>query len=107
MNEKSPTSLRDSVLTLMGILVLLGIVRYASAIIVPLLLALFITIVASTPVAWLKKRGIPSILSVGIVLLAVIALFVLVSLMLGSTMVHRLTRPCPTTRANSMDSLIK
>ncbi|MFT5729608.1 MAG: AI-2 transport protein TqsA [Desulforhopalus sp.] len=38
------------------------------------------------PVTWLKKRGLPSILSVGIVLLAVIALLVLVSLMLGSTM---------------------
>lgn len=86
MNVKSPTSLRDTVLTLMGILVLLGIARYASAIIVPLLLALFITIIASTPVTWLKRRGMPSILSVGIVLLAVIALLVLVSLMLGNTM---------------------
>lgn len=51
MNEKSPTSLRDTVLTLMGILVLLGIARYASAIIVPLLLALFITIIASSYLA--------------------------------------------------------
>jgi len=86
MDEKNSTSLRDTVLTLVGILLLLGIARYASAIVVPLLLALFIAIIAATPVNWLKSRGISNILSVGIVLLAVIVLLMLVSLMLGNTM---------------------
>lgn len=78
--------IRDTVLTLVGILLLLGIAQYASAIVVPFLLALFIAIIAATPVNWLKERGVPSILSIGIVLLAALALLALISLMLGNTM---------------------
>lgn len=88
MDESNSTSLRDTVLTLVGILLLLGIARYASAIVVPFLLALFIAIIASTPVNWLKNRGLSSILSVGIVLLVAIVLLLLVSVMLGKTMVQ-------------------
>jgi predicted PurR-regulated permease PerM len=72
--------------TLAGILILLGIARCASAIVVPLLLSLFIAIIAATPVNWLKDRGLPSLLSIGIVLISTIVVLVLVSLMLGSTM---------------------
>lgn len=86
MNANRPTGLRDTVITLAGILILLGIARYASAIVVPFLLALFITIIAATPVNWLKNRGIPDLLSVGIVLLIVIVILLMLSLMLGSTM---------------------
>lgn len=88
MDEKSSTSLRDTVLTLVGILFLLGMARYASAIMVPFLLALFIAIIASTPVNWLKNRGVSSILSVGIVLIAAAVIFLLFSIMLGNTMVQ-------------------
>lgn len=86
MKTHSQTSLRDTVVTLAGILILLGIARYSSAIVVPFLLALFITIIAATPVNWLKNRGIPDLLSVGIVLLIVIVILLMISLMLGSTM---------------------
>jgi len=88
MNTEHSTSLRDTVLTLVGILALLGILKYASVIVVPFLLALFITIIAVTPVSWLKNRGVPDILSIGIVLLTGIMLLVLVSLMLGNTTVQ-------------------
>ncbi len=86
MTAPRSTSLRDSVVTLAGILILLGIARYASAIVVPLLLSLFIAIIAATPVNWLKNRGLPSMLSIGIVLISTIIVLILVSLMLGSTM---------------------
>ena len=72
MTAPRSTSLRDSVVTLAGILILLGIARYASAIVVPLLLSLFIAIIAITPVNWLKSRGLPSLLSIGIVLISTI-----------------------------------
>ena len=86
MTASRSASLRDSVVTLASILILLGIARYASAIVVPLLLSLFIAIIAATPVNWLKDRGLPSLLSIGIVLISTIFMLVLVSLMLGSTM---------------------
>ena len=88
MTENTSNNLRDSVITLAGILILLGIARYASAIVVPLLLSLFISIIAASPVNWLKDRGVPTLLSLGIVLLSIIILIVLLSLMLGRTMVQ-------------------
>jgi len=86
MTTKDSTRLRDTVLTLAGIMLLLGFAQYAAAIVVPFLLALFIAIIAATPVNWLRKRGVPDILCIGIVLLAVLALLALISLMLGNTM---------------------
>lgn len=86
MTTKGSTRLRDTVLTLAGIMLLLGFAHYAAAIVVPFLLALFIAIIAATPVNWLRKRGVPDILSIGIVLLAVLVLLALISLMLGNTM---------------------
>lgn len=88
MTENTSNNLRDTVITLAGILILLGIARYASAIVVPLLLSLFISIIAASPVNWLKDRGVPTLLSLGIVLLSIIILIVLLSLMLGRTMVQ-------------------
>ena len=73
-------------LTLAGILSLLGFARYASGIVVPFLLALFIAIIAATPVNWLKGRGVPKVFSIGLVLLAVLTLLGVLSLMLGSTL---------------------
>lgn len=86
MTATHSTKLRDTVITLVGILLLLGFAQYASAIVVPFLLALFIAIIAASPVNWLKKRGVPDVLSIGIVLLAVLAFLALIPLMLGNTM---------------------
>ncbi|MEN8190459.1 MAG: AI-2E family transporter [Thermodesulfobacteriota bacterium] len=86
MTEQHATTLRDTVLTLAGIVFLLAAARQSVAIVDPFLLALFIAVIAVTPVNWLKKRGVPSTLAVGLVLLAVVLLLVLTSLMIGSSM---------------------
>lgn len=52
------TGLRDSVLTLAGIALLLALLRESSDIVVPFLFSLFITIIAVTPLNWLKQRGV-------------------------------------------------
>ncbi len=83
MTESS--RLRDTVLTIAGILAILLVVRYAQSIMVPFLLSLFIAIIASVPVGWLQKRSLSVPISVGIVLLSTIILEVLVALMLGNT----------------------
>ena len=77
--------LRDGVLTLAGIAVLLALLRMSSEIVAPFLLALFIAIIAASPVDWLKQRGVPSKWSVVIVVAVVVVLLVLVALMLGTT----------------------
>ena len=88
MSAHESTRLRDSVITLAGVLILLGIARYASAIVVPLLLSFFITIIAASPINWLKDRGVPALLAIGIILFSIIVLIVLLAIMLGNTMVQ-------------------
>lgn len=83
MTESS--NLRDAVLTIAGILAILLVVRYAQAIVVPLLLSLFIAVIASVPVDWLKKRGVTVPVAVAIVLVLALLIQVLLALMLGAT----------------------
>lgn len=83
--KTNTSSLHDRVLTLAGVAVLLFAARYAADIVVPFLLALFIAVIARGPIEWLKKRGMPSSLAVGAVILAVIALNVLIAVLLGAT----------------------
>ena len=77
--------LRDGVLTLAGIALLLALLRMSVDIVAPFLLALFITIIAASPVDWLKQRGIPGVWSVVIVVVVVVVLLVLCALMLGTS----------------------
>lgn len=49
-------------------------VMYASDIVTQFLMAVFVAIIASKPVAYLEKKGVPSGLSVGIVLILIISL---------------------------------
>jgi AI-2 transport protein TqsA len=83
--DGNTSEFHNRVLTLAGVAALLFSARYASDIVVPFLLALFIAVVALGPIEWLKKRGLPSIVAVGTVILIVIGLNVLVAVMLGAT----------------------
>lgn len=82
MNQNS---LRDGVLTLAGIALLLALLRMSADIVAPFLLALFIAIIAASPVDWLKQRGVPGTWSIVIVVVAVVVLLVLCALMLGTS----------------------
>ncbi|NWK56953.1 AI-2E family transporter [Verrucomicrobiaceae bacterium N1E253] len=84
MTERS-TQLRDTVLTLAGIGVLFAILRLSAEIVVPFLLSLFIATVAATPLAWLKRRGLSTMLSVVAVLLAIIIVMGGISMLLAGT----------------------
>ena len=85
MTEGESTSLRDGVLTLAGIALLLAFLRMSSEIVVPFLLSLFITIIATTPLDWLKKRGLSNAISIVIVMVCVAVILVLIAMMLGNT----------------------
>lgn len=73
MSERNNTSdLHDRIVTLVCVAALLFSARYAADIVVPFLLALFIAVVALDPIDWLKKRGLPSAVAVGVVILVVV-----------------------------------
>jgi predicted PurR-regulated permease PerM len=82
------------VLTLAGVAIILFSAHYASAIVVPFLLALFITVVAIGPIEWLKKRGCSAAVAASIVALLVIGTNVLIAVMLGST-IDQFTQALP------------
>jgi predicted PurR-regulated permease PerM len=77
--------LRDPVLTIAGILAILMVARYAQSIVVPLLLSLFIAVIMAVPVGWLKNRGLPVPVSVGVVLVVTVLIEIVVALVLGGT----------------------
>ena len=79
------TGLRDGVLTLAGIALILALLRESAVIVVPLLLSLFIAIIAATPFNWLKNRGMSTAVSVVIVLVVITVLITLFAILLGNT----------------------
>jgi AI-2 transport protein TqsA len=84
MNTES-AGLRDGILIVTGVAILLTLMRSSSEIIVPLLFSMFIAIVAASPLNWLKKRGLPTIVSVIIVVTVIVIVIALLTLLLGNT----------------------
>jgi AI-2 transport protein TqsA len=66
------------------IIIFAGVI-YAKSIIIPFLLALFISIVCEQPISWLEKKRIPRWLALIFVLLGMIFLFSGFALLIGGT----------------------
>ncbi|WP_290919636.1 AI-2E family transporter [Halodesulfovibrio sp.] len=77
--------LRDSVVTIACILIILFATRYAQGIVIPFLLSMFITIVVTVPVGWLRKCGLSHFLAVVTVVIIALFLEVGVALFLGKS----------------------
>lgn len=65
--------------------VVLAGMRAAESILVPFLLSLFIAVLCSPPLLWLSRHKVPNGLAILIVLSVIIALFALVSMVVGSS----------------------
>jgi len=85
MGGTSDGRLRDAVLTITGIVIILGAARHAQAIVVPFLLSMFIAILASAPFGWLRKRAVPAPAAALAVLTSVALSLLLLAALLGST----------------------
>ena len=71
--------------TIASFIVIVAGMRAAEVILVPFLLAAFIAIISASPMFWLKKRGVPTWLSLLIVVLGILLAGFLVSAMVGSS----------------------
>ncbi|RLQ20671.1 AI-2E family transporter [Seongchinamella sediminis] len=76
---------RDTLLTLAALVVVLAGARYASNLLVPFLLALFMATILSSPITRLRQRGVANWLAVSIVASAALLFIALVFVLLGST----------------------
>lgn len=72
MDVKDPYSFRWGIITLAAVVVVLAGLKAAAAILAPLLLALFIATIASTPINWLTSRRVPVALAILIVLIVIV-----------------------------------
>lgn len=89
MSAKADTpsahAVRDALLTLASLVVVLAGARYASNLVVPFLLAMFIAILLSSPIAMLGRRGLPRWLSVALVSLLALGVLGTVFVLLGAS----------------------
>jgi len=86
------------VLVLAAIVIILGALKMASVIVVPILLASFIAIVISPIYAWLIQKGIPAALALLAVIGGLMIIFSLAGVLIGSS-VHSFSGNMPTYEA--------
>ena len=79
-----PASLRI-LLIIACIVVLIAGLQAASAIILPILVAVFLAVICTPPVAWLQRKGLPDWAAVLTVFLVVLVAFVVLSLVVTSS----------------------
>lgn len=80
-------------------------VRAAEPIIVPFLVAVFLAIIAGPPVFWLERRGLPAVLAVLLVVLGLMAVFVGIGALLGTT-INNFVRAVPDYQTRLQDELL-
>ena len=87
MNKNSIVSTEGStVLKVAALIIIIAGLIYAKAIIIPFLLALFISIICAQPISWLQKKRLPRWLALVLVLVAVISLFSGFTFLIGGTL---------------------
>jgi AI-2 transport protein TqsA len=74
-----------ALITVAAVVVVLAGMSAAKAIIVPFVLAAFISIISSPPLFWLGKKGVPKWLALLIVLFVILTLLVLIAGLIGSS----------------------
>jgi len=72
-------------LTLASTIIVIAGMRQASQIIVPFLLALFLAIICGPIFFWLKRRGLPPVAAVGVVILAILGGELLLAAFVGTS----------------------
>lgn len=73
-------------LTMAAVVIVLAGMRAAESLLVPFLLSLFIAVICSPPLVWLKRRGVPSLLSLIIIIAVVVVAGFLVGAVVGSSL---------------------
>ena len=76
---------RTAVVTL-AVLAILFAMREAQAVVVPSLLAVFLAIIAESPVSWMERKGIPRVAAIFIVVLGLALIVAGVGILVGSSL---------------------
>ncbi len=88
MSETNKTPLifqQNPIMQVAGLVVILVGLRAASSIITPFLLSLFISIIGAYPLSWLKRKGVPNVLAVIIVLITMLLFIMIIGGVTGTS----------------------
>ncbi len=87
MENNNLTSSKNSIaLNIAAFIIIIAGVMYAESLIAQLLMALFISIICTQPIAWLQKKKVPQGLAITIVFILIIAVFVGFGELIGSSL---------------------
>ncbi len=75
MRKNIPNDPSLTVLKIAAFIIIIAGIMFAKSILIPFLLALFISIIFAQPIYWLEKKKIPGWLAIVIMLIAILALF--------------------------------
>jgi predicted PurR-regulated permease PerM len=81
--QQSPIA-RFLILTAAFVVIVAGM-RTAESLLVPFLLSLFIAVICSPPLLWLKQKGVPSALSLTIIMLSIVGIGLVIGMVAGSS----------------------
>lgn len=68
-----------------SLIVLVAGLRAAQSVLVPFVFAVFLALLGAAPLSWLRRRKVPSVLAVFLVVLIIAGLFILVAFLLGTS----------------------
>ena len=77
---------RSFVVNLAATIIVIAGIIYSSSILLPILLALFISVISTQPILWLTKKKIPYALSVFLVLTGIALIFFIMGGLIGSSL---------------------
>ena len=70
------SSTTNSIITVAAIIIIAAGLKVAVDLVVPFLLSVFIATIAATPVTWLERRRVPSVLAIALVMIATVLVVV-------------------------------
>ena len=82
---KKPRMGQSWVLTVAALMIIVYGLKTAQAIVVPILLALFVSMVGTPPLFWLRRKGVPNPLAVLVVVLGMLGILVLIGSLVGTS----------------------
>jgi AI-2 transport protein TqsA len=83
--SESRTDIRGLLISLAAMVVLIYGLKAAQTIVVPFLFSVFLTVVGVPPLAWLRRKGVPNAIGVGLVVLGMVLVVVLMVSLIGTS----------------------
>ena len=97
--QKSPSRPTTAALVILAITAVLFAMREAQTIVIPTLIAIFVAVVAESPVSWLQRKGLPRVVAIIAVMTGILLLMLAFGALTGSSL-QDLSERAPVYEAN-------